>query len=155
MWSQFFHQVTLHFPIVLSLVIAAVGLWSFQDDAPQLRTLVRWAGWICFGITTVTVVAGLFAAPGFFGLEANEALSHHRNLGLTAWVVMGIATISYEWGIREESQDWRHFGVCVWCVTALAVIGAGHWGVTEEHRDSLPWVEEADVESKDVDDHDR
>lgn len=144
MWAQFLHHITLHFPIVLALVNAAVGLWSLKDDAPQLRTFLRISGWICFAFTTLTVIFGILAAPGIFGGEGPGELSHHRNLGLTAWAVMAVATLSYEWALRHKSVDWRKFAVGVWCVTAFAVIGAGHWGGTELHQDSLPWVDADD-----------
>jgi hypothetical protein len=139
MWPPFLHHITLHFPIVLALVLAAVGLWSLRDDTPQFRRFMRFGGWICFGFATVTAVSGILAAPGWFGGEGSQALSHHRNLGVTAWVVMAIAALSYEWGIRSGIEDWRKFAVGVWCVASFAVIGAGHWGGTERHPDELPW----------------
>ncbi len=142
MWAQYFHHITLHFPIVLTMVIAAVGVWSLKDDAPQLRFFLRWVGWACFAMTTVTVVAGIIAAPGWFGGEGTEALSHHRNLGVTTWVVMALAASSYEWGVRQGSSDWRKFAVGVWCVTVFSVIGTGHWGGTELHREDLPWTQD-------------
>jgi hypothetical protein len=141
MWSEFLHHITLHFPIVLTLVIAGVGLWSLRDDIPQFQRFVRWVGWACFALTTLTVASGIIAAPGWFGGDGTPELSHHRWLGLTAWITMGLATVSYEWGVRESSDDWRKFAIGVWCVTAFAVIGTGHWGGTELHDDKLPWNE--------------
>jgi hypothetical protein len=146
MWAEFLHHLTLHFPIVLSMVVASVGLWSLRDDAPQLRAFVRWAGWICLAFTTVTVAAGVIAAPGLLGGEGPDALSHHRNLGVTTWVVTAIAAAGYEFGMRRGIDDWRKFGVGVWCVVVLGVIGTGHWGGTELHEDKLPWTEETGVE---------
>jgi hypothetical protein len=141
MWSEFLHHITLHFPIVLTLVIAGVGLWSLRDDIPQFQRFVRVVGWACFAATTVTVVSGILAAPGWFGGDGGAELAHHRNLGLTAWIVMGLASASYEWGIRDANDDWRSFAIGVWCVTAFAVFGTGHWGGTELHQDKLPWVD--------------
>lgn len=141
MWSEFLHHITLHFPIVLTLVIAGVGVWSLREDTPQFRRFMRWVGWACFAMTTVTVVSGILAAPGWFGGDGTPELSHHRSLGLTAWVVMGLAAVSYEWGVREGSDDWRKFAIGVWCVTAFAVMGTGHWGGTELHDDKLPWTD--------------
>lgn len=139
MWPEFLHHITLHFPIVLSLVLAAMGVWSLRDDIPQFRRLMRWAGWACFAITTVTVVSGIIAAPGWFGGDGTQRLANHRNLGVTTWVVMGIAAFSYEWGLRQKIDDWRKFAIGVWCVAAFAAMGTGHWGGTELHKDRLPW----------------
>lgn len=148
MWSEFLHHITLHFPIVLTLVVAGVGLWSLRDEIPQFQLFIRGVGWMCFAMTTVTVISGIIAAPGWFGGEGTAELSHHRNLGLTAWIVMGVAAFSYEKGIREAHTDWRKFGVGVWCVAAFAVVGAGHWGGTELHKDKLPWEDApAEVEA--------
>lgn len=140
MWPEFIHHITLHFPIVLALVIAGVGLWSLKDEAPQLRKFVRWVGWVCFAFTTVVVVSGIIAAPGWLGGDGSPDLSHHRNLGLTTWVVVAIATFGYEYGVREDIADWRKFAVGIWCVASFAVIGTGHWGGTEQHQDKLPWA---------------
>ncbi len=147
MWSEFLHHITLHFPIVLAMVVAGVGLWSLREDISQFQLFIRWVGWTCFALTTVTVISGILAAPGWFGGDGTYELTHHRNLGLTTWVVMGVATFSYEKGFREQHPDWRKFAVGVWCVTVFAVIGTGHWGGTELHQDKLPWVDQpAEVE---------
>lgn len=142
MWPEFLHHLSLHFPIVLGLVLAAVGVWSWRSETPELRILMRVMGWIAFALTTAAVVSGIWAAPGWFGGEGSDRLAHHRNLGVTTWVVVAIAAFSYEHGFRNDSSDWRKFGVGLWCVVAFGVIGTGHWGGSEEHTDAVPWLED-------------
>ena len=139
MWAPFLHHLTLHFPIVLSMVLAGVGLWSLRDESAQFRRLIRLGGWICFALTSVATIAGILAAPGWLGGEGSVGLTHHRNLGITAWVVIAVATFGYEWGVRNNESDWRKFAVGIWCLAVFAVIGAGHWGGTERHSGELPW----------------
>lgn len=139
MGSIFIHHLVLHFPIVLAFVLAAVGLWSVREETPQLRRFMRVGGWVCFGFVSVATVSGIIAAPGWFGGDGSPALSHHRNLGVSTWVVMALGAFSYEWGLRSEILDWRKFAVGVWCVGVFAVIGAGHWGGVDRHPDEIPW----------------
>lgn len=139
MKSSFIHHLSLHFPIVLAFVLAGVGLWSLREESAQLRRFMRVVGWACFGFVTVATVTGILAAPGWFGGDGSPALSHHRNLGVSVWVVMAIAAFSYEWGVRSAVADLRKFAVGVWCVAAFGVVGAGHWGGVDRHPDEIPW----------------
>lgn len=141
MWSSFLHHLTLHFPIVLSMVLAVVGLWSLRADSAQFRQMMRVGGWICFALTTVAAISGIAAAPGWFGGDGSAGLAHHRSLGVTAWALIAIAAFSYEWGVQKGEGDWRKFAVGVWCLAVFAVVGAGHWGGTERHPEELPWTE--------------
>jgi hypothetical protein len=141
MWPDFIHHLSLHFPIVLTLVLAGVGVWSLRSETDELRTLIRSLGWIALAMTTVAVVSGILAAPGWFGGEGSDRLGHHRNLALTTWVVVLIATLGYDYGVRKDHSDWRKFAVGIWCVAAFGVIGTGHWGGSEEHTDVVPWME--------------
>ena len=55
MWAEFIHHLTLHFPIVLSLVLAAIGLYSMKSDTDQIRVILPLGGW---GSLLFTRVAG-------------------------------------------------------------------------------------------------
>lgn len=143
MWPDFIHHLSLHFPIVLSLVLLGVGGWSLKHDTPELRAVVRVIGWIAVALTTVAVVSGILAAPGWFGGEGSQRLSHHRYLGLTTWVCALLAALAYERGQRLDERDWRALGVGLWCVVAFGAIGTGHWGGSEEHSEVVPWMDEA------------
>lgn len=149
MWPDFLHHLSLHFPIALSLVLAGVGLWTLRTDTHELQVVMRVIGWLALALTTVAVISGILAAPGWFGGEGSERLSHHRNLGLTTWVAALIATLGYEAGYRRDSTDWRRFAVGVWCVVAFGAIGTGHWGGSEEHTDVVPWLEEESTNAPD------
>lgn len=139
MWPSFIHHLSLHFPIVLTIALALVGLWSLREDSAALRRLMRVGGWVCFAMTTLAAVSGIVSAPGWFGGAGSQALSHHRSLGVTAWAVIALAAGSYEWGMRKGIADWRNFAVGLWCVATFAVIGAGHWGGSERHPEEIPW----------------
>lgn len=139
MKPSFIHHLSLHFPIVLAFVLAGVGLWSLREDTPQLQRFMRVVGWVCFAFASVATVSGIMATPGWFGGDGSEALSHHRNLGVSTWVAMAIAAFSYEWGLRTKITDWRKFAVGVWCVAAFGVVGTGHWGGADRHPDEIPW----------------
>jgi hypothetical protein len=140
--AAFLHHLTLHFPIVLTLIWAVVGVWSLLgDETPTHRTLIRWGGWITLALVTITVVSGLFAAPGWFGGEASEGLRDHRNLGLTTWCVILIATIGYHIGDTKEARPFRVFGIGIWLVAVFSVVGTGHWGGSELHPEPVPWLE--------------
>ena len=150
MWPEFVHHLALHFPIVLSLTLAGIGVWSLRADTTELHALMRVLSWLTLGLTTVAVVSGILAAPGWFGGEGSQRLSHHRNLGLTTWAAVVLATFAYEHGVRFDSPDWRKFAVGVWCVAAFGVIGTGHWGGSEEHTDSVPWMQEEAAQTDDA-----
>ncbi len=140
MWPKYIHHITLHFPIVLSLVLAGIGVWSLKEDTPQFRRLIRWLGWACFLLTTTAVITGIIAAPGWFGGDGSHRLANHRNMGVTTWVVMGVATFCYDWGVRHKIDDFRTFAIGAWCVCAFAVIGTAHWGGTVAHKKEIPWA---------------
>lgn len=139
MWPSYLHHLSLHFPIVLTLALALVGVWSLRENAAPLHKLMRVGGWVCFAMTTVAAVSGIASAPGWFGGAGSEALSHHRSMGVTAWVVIALAAASYEWGVRRDISDWRNFAVGLWCVAAFAIIGTGHWGGSQLHPEEIPW----------------
>ena len=147
MTAEFIHHVTLHFPIVLTIVWAIVGLWSLRDETATHRTLLRWGGWLTMIAATVVVVSGIVAAPGWFGQEGSEGLRHHRNLGLTSWCVMVAATLAYDRGVRRDLRALRMFAIGAWCVAAFSVVGTGHWGGSEEHPDSVPWLDAPESEA--------
>ncbi|MGM0557186.1 MAG: hypothetical protein ACQEVA_12460 [Myxococcota bacterium] len=148
MWAEFIHHLSLHFPIVLALVLAGIGVWSWRSETPELRTLMRIIGWGAFAFTTVAVISGILAAPGWFGGDGSARLSHHRNLGVTVWFTALIAALGYEYGHRHDMSDWRKFAAGVWCVVAFGVIGTGHWGGSEEHTDSVPWLADEATEER-------
>lgn len=139
MWFEFFHHISIHFPIVLVMVLAGIGLYALKNETPELQTVLRWAGWAAFAATSVALVSGIVSAPGWFGGGGSVALTHHRDLGILTWVVVGLAVWSYEYGYRRDVRDLRSFGVMMWCVAVLAVIGAGHFGGGTLHDSVLPW----------------
>ena len=136
MWYEFLHHITLHFPIVLSMALAATGLYALRTDSDAFIPVLRWAGHLTLAITTVAVLSGLLAG-GFTGGE--ETLQHHRYLGVLAFVVIALAALSYDYGVRHDISDFRSYGICLWWVASFAVIGAGHWGGLAEHRDVIPF----------------
>ncbi|RAL22361.1 hypothetical protein DL240_10960 [Lujinxingia litoralis] len=137
MWPSFLHHLSLHFPIVLSMGLAAAATYGLRRDDPELlRPLVRWGGWANLAMTSLAVVSGLVAG-GFSG--GSEDLSHHRYLGITAFFVIALAATSYDYGQRHNLVDWRRFGGLLWWVATFAVIGTGHWGGLAEHRAVVPW----------------
>jgi hypothetical protein len=138
-WVVYIHHTFLHAPIVLSFVWAAVGLYSLSHESDATTAILRWGGWITFGLTSVTALSGIIVAPGWLGGAGSEGLTHHRSLGVVSWVAVGIASWAYDKGVRRESSDWRHFAVGVWCVASLSVIGTGHWGAAERHPEVVPW----------------
>lgn len=135
MWPEFIHHLTLHFAIVLPMALAAVGLWSLKAGDGRYTALLRWGGLVTLALTVLTAVTGLLAG-GFAGGE--DHLIHHRYLGIMTTIVVAIAAVSYDYGVRRDSADWRSYGVGVWCVATFSTIGAGHWGVLAEHGDIIP-----------------
>lgn len=132
MWPEFIHHLTLHFAIVLPMVLAASGSYALRRDHEAFMPLLRWGGLVTLAITAITVIAGLIAG-GFSGGE--EVLRHHRYLGILTFVVVALAAISYDMGVRREIADLRSFAIAAWWVASLSVIGAGHWGTLGEHAD--------------------
>lgn len=140
MWSEFLHHISIHFPIVLVMVLGGVGLFALKHETSELQTVLRWLGWAAFVATTVALVSGIVSAPGMFGGGGPVELTHHRDLGITLWVVVGLAVWSYEYGYRRDVRDLRSFGVMMWCVAIFAVIGTGHFGGASLHPEAVPWV---------------
>ena len=140
MWPEYLHHVLLHFPIVMSMALAALGVWTRHDEAPVVRSFLRGAGWITLALTSVAAISGILAAPGWLGGDGTTALRDHRDLGVTAWAVIALAAGAYEIGARQDERDWRMFAVAMWCVASVAVIGAGHWGGSTEHADVVPFA---------------
>ncbi len=139
MW-EYLHHITLHFPIVLTMVMAVSGWAAARSEAFQGAEVgvswLRWGGHVTLGFTTVAVWSGLMSG-GFSGGE--EGLAHHRYLGVLAFLVIGVAAGSYEAGIRMGSRRLRDYGRTLWWVAVVAVIGAGHWGGKWVHGDVIPW----------------
>ena len=139
MWADYLHHITVHFPIVMSFVLAGVGTWSVRDPAPQLVGFVRIGGAATLLITSVAVVAGLLITPEAPSDALTYDLGHHRNLGLTAWFAMAAAVGAYEYGVRHDEPGARGFGALAWWAIALAVVGAAHWGGSTLHGEVMPW----------------
>ena len=149
MWAPYLHHITVHFPIVLTIVLALTGIWSLYRDSDALEELMRWIGWVVVAAAGLAVVSGLVAAPGLFGTEGSAGLRHHRDLGLTALGVAALAAYSFERYARGGHADWHKFAVGLWCVAAFAVVGTAHWGGSELHPDKVPWIEQTDGTSGD------
>ncbi|MBA2664585.1 MAG: hypothetical protein H0U74_20025 [Bradymonadaceae bacterium] len=139
-WPEYLHHLSVHFPIVLAMVLAAIGLYSLKRDTPELRTLIRWTGWTTLALTTVALVSGIIAAPGWFGGDGSPELTHHRDLAITAWCTIALATYAYDHGHRHDIRDLRTFAITIWLVATFAVIGTGHWGGSTLHPESVPWA---------------
>jgi hypothetical protein len=140
MLSTYLHHITLHFPIVGTMMLGALGAWTLREESQALRSFLRWAGWALFGLTSVATGAGLWAMwTGAHATLDMVELGHHRNMGLMVWSITALAAGGYERGIRADDEDWRRFGVAMWCVAGVAVIGAGHWGGAGMHPDVVPW----------------
>ncbi len=135
MWPEFIHHLTLHFAIVLPMVMAAIGTYAVRANQKALIPLLRWGGWITLVLTAITVIAGV-AAGGLSGGE--EVLKHHRYLGILTAAVVVLAAISFEQGVRRKIEDLRTFSVAMWWTASFSVIGAGHWGTLGEHADVIP-----------------
>lgn len=140
MWSEFLHHISIHFPIVSVMGLGAIGLFALKNETPELQKVLRWGGWAAFVATTVALVSGIVSAPGMFGGGGSPELTHHRDLGITLWIVVGLAVWSYDYGYRHNVRDLRSFGVMMWCVAVFAVVGTGHFGGSELHPSALPWV---------------
>lgn len=136
MWPDFIHHLTLHFAIVLPMVLAATGLYAHRADANGLTPLLRWGGLAALAFTLVAVASGLVAG-GFSGGE--QTLQHHRYLGVLTLCVVAVAAISYDHGVRRDIEDLRTFALGLWWVATFSVIGAGHWGGITEHTDVVPF----------------
>ncbi len=139
MWDAYLHHITVHFPIVMSLVLAAVGVWYVKTEDARLFTFVRVAGAITASITLVAVISGLVTAQHFWTEEGPDVLIHHRNLGITVLCVMLIAAAAVEWGHRADEIRAVKFGALLWVASAFGVLGAGHWGGSGVHSDVVPW----------------
>lgn len=136
MWADFVHHLTLHFTIVLPMVLAMAGLYSLRSDDEVLVPLIQWTGLFTLAVATITVATGLVAG-GFSGGE--EALQHHRYLGIMTFCVIAIAAIAYDQGVRRDITDLRAYGVTIWWVASVSVIGTGHYGGLGGHLDVVPF----------------
>ena len=132
----FIHHITLHFAIVLPMVLAVTGLYALRTKTQALLPLLRWGGHATFAITVVTAVTGLLAG-GLTGGE--ETLQHHRYLGILTTVTVAIAALSFDAGMRRDEPRLRAFGISIWWVASLATVGASHWGILAEHADVVPF----------------
>ena len=136
MWPEYLHHLTLHFAIVLPMILAAGGLYARRTSGAELFPILRWMGHFTLAITAIAVATGLVAG-GFSGGE--DSLQHHRYLGILAFIAVAIAALSYDHGTRQDIADLRGYGVAIWWVAAFAVIGASHWGTIAEHSDIIPF----------------
>lgn len=139
MWDAYIHHITVHFPIVMSFVLAVVGAWYVRTEDGRLFQFVRVAGGLTVAITLVAVVSGLFTAQEFWVEDGPSVLEHHRNLGITVFCVMLTAAIAVEWGHRAAEIKAVKFGALLWIAAAFGVLGAGHWGGLGMHSDRVPW----------------
>ncbi|MFU8805460.1 MAG: hypothetical protein ACNA8W_16730 [Bradymonadaceae bacterium] len=140
LWFEYIHHITVHFPIVLTMVMAAVGLYAtFRADTPELQRVLRWGGWITLAATTLAAISGILTAPGLLGGGGEADLTHHRDLAITTWAVIILAAWTYDQGVRREHTDWRKFAVAMWCIAVFGIIGTGHWGGFGLHAESIPW----------------
>lgn len=138
-WAEYLHHVTLHFPIVLSVVLAVVGVWWLKTDDVRLGVFVRWTGWAAFATATAAALSGIIAAPGILGGDGPQGLSDHRNMGVLTWCVIATAAIAFEVGVRRGESYVKRFAALCWIAAAFSVIGAGHWGGSALHSDKIPW----------------
>ena len=134
--AHWLHHLSLHFPIVGTWALMALGLVTWREESPGVIAFIRWSGWVIFTLTSVAAIAGIVAA--YSSGEAAE-LRDHRHLGITAWCVIAVAAWGYDIGCRREDAAWRRFGVTIWGVAAIAALGAGHWGGLNEHADIIPF----------------
>jgi hypothetical protein len=140
MLSTYVHHITLHFPIVGTMLLGALGVWTLREEGQALQSFLRWAGWALCALTSAAVISGLIAMyTGAHAPLEPVALGHHRNLGLLVWSIVAAATFGYDQGVRTRDEDWRRFGVAMWCVAGVAVFGAGHWGGSSMHPDVVPF----------------
>lgn len=136
--AAFAHHLTLHFPIVLTLTLGALGEWSRRQDGDPARGFVRAAGWVAVALATVAVISGTIAASD----QPSPTVDHHRWLGWLTWAAMLCAASAYEASFRpatDHHPDWRVVGVGLWWTAALACVGAGHWGGLSIHERVIPW----------------
>lgn len=138
-WPEYLHHLSLHFPIVGNLFLAGIGIWWIRTDDARLSQLLRVAGWAVFGATTVAMVSGIVAAPGWLGGDGPQTLSDHRNMGVTVWCVAAVAAVAFEVGLREKIAYVQRFAALCWCAAAFGAVGAGHWGGSALHSDKIPW----------------
>jgi hypothetical protein len=136
MWPDFLHHVTLHFAIVLPMVMAVVGTYILARQTDSLDPLFRSGAWATLVATALAVLSGLFAG-GLSG--GDEYLEHHRYLGMLTFCVVLTATLAFEVGHRRQIEDFRRFGLAIWWVASFAVVGAGHFGGLAEHFDVVPF----------------
>lgn len=135
MWAEYIHHLTLHFTIVMPMVLAAAGLYAVRREVSSLEQPLRWGGFAALGFAVLTAVSGLIAGDVTGG---EESLQHHRYLGMLTLLVIALAAIGYHRGVRRASSRWRAFGVGVWWVASFSVIGAGHYGGLVVHADAVP-----------------
>lgn len=149
-WPEYIHHITLHFPIAGSILLAPVAAWWVHTDDPRLEQVVRFGGAAIFAVTTVAVISGIVAAPGMLGGDGPQTLSDHRNMGVTVWSAMAAAVIGFEVGRRRAHDYTKRFGALCWIAVAFGVIGAGHWGGSALHSDTIPWQGEPPVVSREA-----
>lgn len=133
------HHLSLHFPIALSFVLAAFGIYTLKRDEDSLWTALVWGSRFAFLTTSVAAISGLLAARELWTEDGPHVLIHHRNLGLLVWACAGAAFAGLEWGRHEGEKKAMKFGALAWIAVSVAVLGAGHWGGWGIHHDVLPW----------------
>ncbi len=145
MWPSYVHQLALHFPIVLSLVLTVMGWRALRVDNDESWNWLRVLGGFAWVVTTIAAISGLVAADPFWTEEGPELLIHHRNLGILGWVCTTVAAGALEYGVRNDEVKLRRFSALAWTAVAVAMIGAGHWGGSGVHSDIVPWQGDAPI----------
>ncbi len=133
MWFEFFHHLTMHFAIVLPLVLAALATWALRRRRPpQVWQALRLGS----AIALFAVLAASATGIGSAGLSGGEtALEHHRYLGILALCIALLAAIAVEAAHRVDSDRLRRFGLYCWWIAATATAATGHWGGLYTHPD--------------------
>ena len=145
MWDHYLHHITVHFPIIGSFGLAAIACVYIAKDELSYERLLRFGGWVVAIVSTVTVVSGVLMAPGWFGGDGPLELTHHRNMGIAAYVTILTAAIGFEIGLRQPKPYAKRFSALLWVAIAFGCVGAGHWGGSVVHSDIIPWDGSAPV----------
>lgn len=137
MWPNYLHHLALHFAIVLPMVLALIGAFTSNETTEHpVIPYLQWGGWLALAAILIAVVTGLAAADMS---EAADTLRHHRNLGILTLLVVLLAAVTYDQGVRRQVVNLRRFGIGAWWIASLSVIGTGHFGGLTEHAEVIPF----------------